>query len=422
MPQFLHTPIDKLTIEDVQQFVNSKPVETDQLEFKSLFNPQTRECVWKAGTDVANQVKKDIVKEIVAFANAHGGQLLVGVSETKSKPHSADSITPIPDCDDFAERLRRIVDASVTPPLASFQSDGLRFDDGSGVVLVRVGRSRNAPHRSEIDKNCYIRRVDSSVPMTMREIQDLTLNTARGLEEVERRLVQCRAAFSQKGHGLSNQKNVCVMGLGLAAIPTDSSVYVESVHGNREVAPLWNVFSADLCGRKTDLLSFSGFDSTRPILRGALMTWKGRAGIAEVSVNCSGVVTFASFNYANDNHTAFEFWVEWPIGAAANVMAMVDRFRLAAGSPAVEYALQMFITAFAPSESEEIGKVVVANPGDIIDEKPIEPIPLEPPNYSLGHRDDFDSVLTMIYKDIYNSAGYHINRQREVRVFSLEMG
>lgn len=60
--------------------------------------------------------------------------------------------------------------------------------DGQGIIVFRVGESRNAPHRLQSNLECYTRRGDSTQRLTMREIQSLTINVGRGLERVDQRL------------------------------------------------------------------------------------------------------------------------------------------------------------------------------------------------------------------------------------------
>ena len=53
-----------------------------------------------------------------------------------------------------------------------------------------------APHRHTVTKECYIRRADRTEKMTMREIQDLTLQVERGLVKIERRFGEREELFA----------------------------------------------------------------------------------------------------------------------------------------------------------------------------------------------------------------------------------
>ena len=62
--------------------------------------------------------------------------------------------------------------------------------------VFHVPRSRMAPHRHTANKECYVRRADRTEKMTMREIQELTLQVERGLAAIERRFEERRELFS----------------------------------------------------------------------------------------------------------------------------------------------------------------------------------------------------------------------------------
>ena len=70
-------------------------------------------------------------------------------------------------------------------------------------MLVRVAQSRDDPHRlnpthGEFARQCYVRRGENTQVLSMREIQDLTLITSRGLAAVERRFGNFRQRFEQR--------------------------------------------------------------------------------------------------------------------------------------------------------------------------------------------------------------------------------
>ena len=119
-------------------------------------------------------------------------------SEDEAKPRVAEEITAIPRCADLAERLNLVFRDWVDPQIPRIEIFGVPTrDDGGGVVIIRTGRSRMAPHRVKPTRKCPIRRADRCEEMTMREIQDLTLNLSRGLERLERRLARRSERFAE---------------------------------------------------------------------------------------------------------------------------------------------------------------------------------------------------------------------------------
>src|SRR5262249_42748982 len=122
---------------------------------------------------------------IVGFANALGGMLILGIAETRDRPPRAGRITPVPRVHELAGRLEQATQACIEPRLGVLQVLGVETtDDHAGVVLFRVEPSPFGPHRVIGDGHAYIRRGFHTVQMTMREIQDLTLDLARGADRL----------------------------------------------------------------------------------------------------------------------------------------------------------------------------------------------------------------------------------------------
>jgi hypothetical protein len=137
-----------------------------------------------------------LFREIVVFANAQGGTLILGIEETEDNPPRAADIRPVPRVHDLAMRLDEAAHACIEPRLPALQAVGVvTHGSDAGVVIFRVTPSPVAPHRVASDGHAYIRRNARSVKMTMREIQDLTLDLARGAERLDALFADRAAAF-----------------------------------------------------------------------------------------------------------------------------------------------------------------------------------------------------------------------------------
>ena len=143
---------------------------------------------------IGDRAKDELLEEVVAFANAYGGTLLLGVKESNAKPPVAAEITSVR-CAELAERLRNVFRDCVEPQIPRIEIFAVRTKDDCGVVVFRVGRSRMAPHRVTTTRVCPVRRSDRCEGMSMREIQDMTLNVSRGLERLEKRLSERSKCF-----------------------------------------------------------------------------------------------------------------------------------------------------------------------------------------------------------------------------------
>ena len=175
------------SLQDIQSLIEAQKPEGDRLEFKK--EPSSRKDIpdsWSSKRELNDRAKKDVLQEVVAFANAYGGMLLLGIDESRTKPPIATKVHALPDCADLADRWRKVFQSCIDPPLPQLQIYPVPTSGDEGVVVFQVGRSVMAPHRVTLTQQCPIRRADRCENMTMREIQDMSVNTARGLERLER--------------------------------------------------------------------------------------------------------------------------------------------------------------------------------------------------------------------------------------------
>src|SRR4029077_17329092 len=87
---------DQITAEDIEELCSQGVYESQTIEFKGdLPGDGGRADAWNAGGKVSPSARDGLLREIVAFANAQGGTLVLGIEETKEKPPRAKNIKPI---------------------------------------------------------------------------------------------------------------------------------------------------------------------------------------------------------------------------------------------------------------------------------------------------------------------------------------
>ena len=146
----LSKPRDEITISDIEYLIESQVPEGEQIEFKETLPAKGDGSPdpWISGGNIGDRAKNVILEGAVAFANAHGGALLLGIKESESKPPTAADISPVPRCAELAERLKLIFRDRVEPPLPVLDIIAVPTKDESGVVIIRVGPlSERAPPR-----------------------------------------------------------------------------------------------------------------------------------------------------------------------------------------------------------------------------------------------------------------------------------
>ena len=100
-------PISDLTSEDLANVVAEQVPESETVELKSALPVKSGdEHVWVTQRTITDKARNELIAEIIAFANAHGGWLLLGVQESSDLPEAASHLTPVSHCTEMEERFR----------------------------------------------------------------------------------------------------------------------------------------------------------------------------------------------------------------------------------------------------------------------------------------------------------------------------
>lgn len=142
---FFEKPISQLEESDLIQLMDEQVPESLLLEYKQDF-PQ----------------KKSVEASVAAFANSHGGRLLVGV-ESRKNPNI---ITALPGLDP-ATNPQQILTNKVRDgvrPVPMFDSHPIDLSNGRIVLVVDTPESPLTPHILSGSGQIYVRRPGSSDP------------------------------------------------------------------------------------------------------------------------------------------------------------------------------------------------------------------------------------------------------------------
>jgi predicted HTH transcriptional regulator len=195
VPRDLATiPIETITFEDLKDLLGTE--EGFRLEFKeALATDDGRADRWMTDQSrVGNVARDDLTREIVAFANAYGGILIVGVKETDDNPKRAKSIAEpqIPNVVDCAEQLDRSLRSIIEPPLPMIEVRGIVSEADRGVLVIRVSASSSAPHGFGRPSAAYVRRGSNAEPLMMRDLQSIFVERRTRLERMNARRERLR--------------------------------------------------------------------------------------------------------------------------------------------------------------------------------------------------------------------------------------
>lgn len=394
-------PLVEVCEADLQALCDAGYPETDQVEYKEFLPGKNGPDGWHSGTkSITDHARNRLFEEVIAFANTRGGHLLVGIEESSDSPKRAVGLNPVPDCHELAKRLTQAAYECIDPPLSDLQVIGIPVGQGGqGVVVFRVRQSRSAPHRAKSDRHCYYRRGENTVALTMREIQDLTLNANRGLERVEERLAGFRKEFHARANLQAGSTSKAWVSYRVSSVPliafrlTPNDVRGTLIHRRAQFEVQYQ-----RAERREIFVMPLGFNN-RPVLRGT-MIYNHTAGLRfEHSAYLDGSQSFISVSnldlYINQERGVS---LSQLLGAVASVLGISDQFAALSSMPAAEFAVEVEIISTAGAPNLYI--LAGTTHGWTLDREQ-----LLLPQYShvpeLGPRE----LLSLVQADLFNSAG-----------------
>ncbi len=170
-------PLNQVSEADLQRLIDNRVPENITLEFK------------RDPYGANDQAKKEWLKDISALANTAGGDLIIGIAEedgVASKLVGIGSTT----ADEEIRRLEAILQDGLEPRLIGTQMRPVVLSAGGFVLVVRVLRSWNAPHRVVYQRSnrFYGRNAGSAFELGVEQLRNAFL----GVAETERRLTDFR--------------------------------------------------------------------------------------------------------------------------------------------------------------------------------------------------------------------------------------
>ena len=133
----INKPSGSLTIADIESLIANGVRESRDIEYKLKLPGNS------------DDEKKEFLADVSSFANAIGGDILYGISESDGVPVSIEGLN---DFDEDKERLRleAIIRNGIEPRIQGLELCVFRTTpDNKAVLLIRVPRSRNCSRPGE---------------------------------------------------------------------------------------------------------------------------------------------------------------------------------------------------------------------------------------------------------------------------------
>jgi hypothetical protein len=163
------TELQILTKEALFKFLLLKMPEGPQIDYKENIPGANK-----------SETYREFLKDVTAFANAHGGMLLLGVKEPEESSLPESQCLGIPDGENVAKNLERLAATSIDPRIPGLLIKPVLIKNCDYVIIAYVPPSLMRPHMFHHEKHqyFYVRHSESSVPMSAHEIRDVVLSSA----------------------------------------------------------------------------------------------------------------------------------------------------------------------------------------------------------------------------------------------------
>jgi hypothetical protein len=404
-------PLDLVARADIAELPAQTWPEGDEVEFKGALPHKSGGIhPWLNGqATIGDYARDEILAEVVAFANYRGGSVVLGITETADNPPRAHQVVPLPRVGELARRFEDQARSCIEPPLPRLQIRAIETDgQGGGVVVFRTSPSRAAPHRLTTTRDCYIRRGSSTVKMTMREIQDMTLNVARGLAGIDAAFKARRETYREWAGSQGHAVTYRVTALPLVELPDPGRIV-----GNNDVFPLPRGFQATTGDTTVDLPpKVVGDCAERPRLRGVARTGQHSSGTFVWELYQTGLtdlwISTGPWSFPGTGPSSLILYHAEMLAAVANTLTVLDHFRGYVGAPDAEYGMEIEIGPFDGS-GEPLWYYGFF--GDsATDRYQFQNLSLLLPHLAVRSRSEFQTLLSMIDIDVYD--GLSIRRQR----------
>ncbi len=432
MERFFGKPLDQIDADDILSLIDTPEGQLFEIKSKLAADKNSSDPWYispefgKTRKSPGDLAKENIFKEVVAFANSEGGWLVLGLTETLDHPKRVKGVAPLPDCHDLAERFKRAAYDWVDPPLPSLQCRGIEMggDPGEGVILFRVPRSLEAPHRlykKDRALEAYKRVGDESKPMKMREIQGLTLDMAKGQERIDREFHNARERYLRLKPQSSAKKRF--VGYNITLVPLSGPVMIDRAFLQKSLferkMKVEGIFKNQRQGFSLETIDAQhnrSISVVQPILRGGRKTCSVRYSIAtgpQTELDEDDLINLEIYDSGtiqlSIKSTFHGLSSRWILADIANALCITEGARIIGGIPDTEYAMEVEllfeeVNAFGKSEfKEQEFTFGLLNEEDLNFSRKLSPLLL--PRFRIGSSDNFPRILKLVLDDLYNAAG-----------------
>lgn len=214
-------PVHDITFQDIQELVNNKDPEILNLDYKREVKPN-------------DDGKKDLAKDVSAFANTEGGWLIIGVDE---KASSICGTLKVIGTGKTEEWIDNVLSTCISPkPAINIIPIAIPANTDKQIIVIRVPKSPRRPHMSRIDKKYYIRRSTKSEPAEEYEVRWMFESGMKDMETLSQ-FLKSRHLVAESDS--SNTRLVSLLVHNLCDIRKEQGMEPQAAHVIFAVCPKW---------------------------------------------------------------------------------------------------------------------------------------------------------------------------------------
>jgi predicted HTH transcriptional regulator len=129
--------------------------------------------------------RKEALKDITSFANSAGGHLIIGMEEANGLPTALIGLSVDPDA--LINRLESLVRDGIEPRIVGIRMRQVNLSSGGAVVVIRIPRSWNPPHRVSAAKTnrFFVRNSGGTHEASIEELRVLFILAADAQQRIK---------------------------------------------------------------------------------------------------------------------------------------------------------------------------------------------------------------------------------------------
>ena len=177
MKYIIDKDFEKITIDDIKNLVNNQVAEGLSLDYKVQ------------NYDKTSGGKKELLKDVTAFANSSGGDLIIGVGDDKYNQASFIKGIETTNIAEEVNRIEQIIYNGTEPKLNTFKVKYIKLNNYSNkyIIIVRVEPSPLFPHMISFQRTnkFYIRKSDKNILLDAYELRNIFLKSENIFENIK---------------------------------------------------------------------------------------------------------------------------------------------------------------------------------------------------------------------------------------------